>query len=147
MSCSLDVNILLYASDSTSRFHVEATAFLQSLIKGSEACYLCWVTIMSYLRMATHPRIFSSPLSPAAAESNVRQLLARPQFRTIAETDGFWSVYEEIAADTPVRGNLVPDAHLAALLKLHGIRTLYTCDRDFLKFRFLHVVDPLAMAI
>jgi hypothetical protein len=41
-----------------------------------------------------------------------------------------------------VRGNLVPDAHLAALLKQHGIRRLYTNDADFRKFPFLDVRSP-----
>jgi predicted nucleic acid-binding protein len=44
----------------------------------------------------------------------------------------------------PARGNQVPDAHLAAILKQHGIRTLYTHDRDFRRFDFLRVIDPLA---
>jgi predicted nucleic acid-binding protein len=41
-----------------------------------------------------------------------------------------------------VRGNLVPDAHLAALLRQHGVRRLYTADTDFHRFPFLEVSDP-----
>ena len=54
------------------------------------------------------------------------------------------SVYREVTGSFPVRGNLVPDAHLAALLKQHGVRTLYTRDGDFRKFSFLDVRDPFA---
>ncbi len=121
---------------------MKAAKFLQSIAQGNEVCYLAWLTLMSYLRMATHSRIFASPLSPSEAQGNINQLLARPHIRSISEEEGFWSVYSQVAGEIPVRGNLVPDAHLAAILKQHGIRTLYTCDRDFVKFSFLRVVDP-----
>ena len=143
MSFSVDVNILLYASDSSSDCHRKAEAFLQSIAQGNEVCYLAWPTVMSYLRMATHSRIFASPLSPSEAKGNINQLMSRPHIRSISEGEGFWLVYSQVAGEIPVRGNLVPDAQLAAILKQHGIRTLYTRDRDFLKFPFLRVVDPL----
>lgn len=57
---------------------------------------------------------------------------------------GFWNAYRTTTAEVPTRGNLVPDAHLAALLRQHGVKTLYTHDRDFLKFSFLDVRDPLS---
>jgi len=143
VSSALDVNILLYASDTSSEYHAKASSFLNTLITSGEACYVAWVTIMSYLRIATHARIFAAPLSPDEARANIHRLLSRPNIRTIAETDGFWRVYQEVAGAIPVRGNLVPDAHLAALLKQHGIYRLYTRDRDFLKFGFLKVIDPI----
>jgi predicted nucleic acid-binding protein len=61
----------------------------------------------------------------------------------VSETEGFWPLYTQIAKEVPARGNLVPDAHIAAILKLHGIRTLYSRDRDFARFAFLRVIDPL----
>jgi predicted nucleic acid-binding protein len=66
--------------------------------------------------------------------------------RLLSEEEGFWEVYREVAGEVPVRGNLVPDAHLAALLRQHGIRTLYTNDSDFRKFSFLDVGTPFAAA-
>jgi toxin-antitoxin system PIN domain toxin len=142
MSFSLDVNILLYASDSSSAQHRTAAELLASVADGNEACYISWLTAMSYLRMATHPRLFAAPLSQQQAENNINDLMGRPHVHCIAEGDDFWDVYREVAGEIPVRGNLVPDAHLAALLRQHGIRTLYTHDRDFLKFPFLRIVDP-----
>jgi len=99
---------------------------------------------MSYLRMATHPAIFTRPLSQERAMSNVEALLSTPHCRILSEDEGFWELYREVTSDVPTRGNLVPDAHLAALLRYHGVKTLYTHDRDFLKFTFLDVRDPLA---
>jgi predicted nucleic acid-binding protein len=64
--------------------------------------------------------------------------------RALSEGEGFLEIYREVTAQFPVRGNLVPDAHLAALLRQHGVRRLYTVDRDFRKFDFLEVADPFA---
>ena len=144
MSFAIDVNILLYASDSRSPLHARASAFLHECVSGAEVFCLGWVTIMSYLRMSTHPAIFDRPLSHQEAVSNVEALLSTRHCRVISEDDGFWEVYREVTADVPTRGNLVPDAHLAALLRQHGVVTVYTHDRDFRKFAFLNVRDPLA---
>ncbi len=143
MSFAVDVNVLLYASDSGSDCHAKAVAFLQKVATEPEICYLPWPTVMSYLRMATHPQIFAVPLSPAEAQGNIDRLLAMPHVRCVSEAEGFWPLYTQIAQEVPARGNLVPDAHIAAILKLHGIRTLYTRDRDFGRFAFLRVIDPL----
>jgi toxin-antitoxin system PIN domain toxin len=98
---------------------------------------------MGYLRIATHPGVFARPLSPDEAVANVETLLRLPRVRVLTEEDGFLEIYREVTSAFAVRGNLVPDAHLAALLRLHGVRTLYTVDSDFRKFGFLDIRDPL----
>lgn len=142
MSFAIDVNVLLYASDQGSEFHPLATRFLTECVRGSETFCLGWPTVMSYLRIATHPAVFAHPLAHAATVSNIGALLAAPHVRILSEEEGFWEVYQDVTRRVPTRGNLVPDAHLAALLRQHGVRTLYTLDRDFRKFDFLNVRDP-----
>lgn len=142
MSYSLDVNVLLYASDRSSDRHVRARRFVETCAAGPEILCLTWPTMMSYLRIATHPRIFSAPLSPDEALDNISALVALPHVRAVSETDGFLDAYKRVAGEMPVRGNLVPDAHVAAILLQHGVRTLYTNDRDFRKFQSLDVRDP-----
>jgi toxin-antitoxin system PIN domain toxin len=144
VSFSLDVNVLLYASDRASDRHVRARDFLDSCAAGPEILCLTWPTLMSYLRIATHPRIFSAPLSPEEAVGNVSALLGLPHVRAVSETDGFMEAYKHVTGDTPVRGNLVPDAHVAAILLQHGVRTLFSHDRDFRKFQSLDVRDPFS---
>ena len=144
MSYSLDVNLLLYASDASSPLHVKAKRFLQSCMSRRDVIYLTWPTIMSYLRIATHPSIFDKPLTSEEATANVETLLKLPNTRCLAEEEGFWECYRATTDETPARGNLVPDAHLAALLRLHGIKTLHTHDRDYRRFDFLDIQDPLA---
>jgi toxin-antitoxin system PIN domain toxin len=143
MSFSLDANILLYASDTRSPHHERARLFIESCISQRELFYLGWPTVMSYLRIATHPAVFERPLSASEAMANIETLLSLPHARFLSEGDGFWDVYRTVTSEVPTRGNLVPDAHLAALLRHHGVKTLYTHDRDFLKFSFLDVRDPL----
>jgi toxin-antitoxin system PIN domain toxin len=99
---------------------------------------------MSYLRIATHPRIFSAPLSPDEALGNISALIALPHVRVVSELEGFVDAYKHVASETPVRGNLVPDAHVAAILFQHGVRTLYSNDRDFRKFPSLDLRDPFS---
>jgi len=146
MSFALDVNILVYASDSSSPLHARAREFLHHCVDSSDVFYLSWDTVMSYLRLITHPTICLRPLSPDEAMRNVDALVSLPQVLLLAEQPGYWDIYRELASQLPVRGNLVPDAHLAALLRQHGVRTLYTNDADFLKFDFLEVRNPFKPA-
>ena len=144
MSYSIDVNLLLYASDRSSDRYEPARRFVESCAAGPEILCLAWPTLMSYLRIATHPRIFAAPLNPDEALGNVAALVGLPHVRVVSEEDGFLDAYRRVAGDMPVRGNLVPDAHVAAILFQHGVRTLYTNDRDFRKLETLDVRDPLS---
>ncbi len=144
MSETLDANLLLYASDETSPFHARALTFLEQLARGRSLVYLFWPTVMAYVRIATHPSIFARPLSLTAALTNVEGLLTLPNVQTDGEGDVFWQVYREIAERATVTGNLVPDAHLVALMQENGVRTLWTNDRDFRRFDGIMVRDPFA---
>lgn len=142
MSYSVDANVLLYASDTASPWHERASQFLADCVVRPEIFCLTWSTLMAYLRIATHSRIFTAPLSPREAQANVDSLLCLPRARVVGEGDGFWSGYRNLSSEMPVRGNLVPDARLVATLLEHGVGVLYTRDRDLLKFPSLKVEDP-----
>lgn len=145
MSYSIDVNLLLYGSDASSPFHSRARVFLEACTLNDEALYLCYLTLMAYIRTSTHPRIFTSPLTPSEALGNVNALAQLPQVRLIGERDGFLDVYNEVTKSVPVRANLVPDAHLASILRQNGISTLFTANvDDFRKLGFPDVRNPLA---
>jgi predicted nucleic acid-binding protein len=62
----------------------------------------------------------------------------------VSELNDFIDAYKHVAGETRVRGNLVPDAHVAAILFQRGVRTLYANDRDFQKFQSLGVRDPFS---
>jgi hypothetical protein len=75
---------------------------------------------------------------------NIESLLKQPRVRVLSEDDGFLAIYRKVSGNFPVRGNLVPDAHIAALLLQHGVRKIYTADSDFKKFEFLEVRNPFS---
>lgn len=144
MSYTVDVNVLLYASDASSPVHAAARAFVERMATGPEIAYLFWPTVTSYLRLSTHPAIFERPLTLGEALGNVEQLLVRPHVRTTGEGDDFWGRFREVADDALPSGNLVPDAHLVALMLEHDVRTIWTRDRDYRRFPRIEVRDPFA---
>lgn len=142
MSTTIDTNVLLYASDEASERHSRARDLLEKLTEGPDLLYLFWPVLMGYLRIATHPNVFENPLAPEDAMRNVESLVLRPHVRTPGEDEGFWDLYRTLVADAVVRGNLVPDAHLAALMRQYGATTIWTHDRDFRRFEAITVRDP-----
>ena len=146
MSRTLDVNILLYAADASSPDHAIAVATLERLATGRELLTLFWPTLVGYLRMATHPAIFDRPVTLEEAMGSVDALLARPNVRVVGEGPAFWPSFRDTAADARPAGNLVSDAHIAALMLEHGVSIIVARDRDFRRFRHVRIEDPFDLA-
>lgn len=142
MSYTLDANILLYASDEASPLHTRSLEVVTRAAQGPEIVYLFWPAIMAYLRVATHPSVFTHPLSIAEAAGNIEALIGRPHVQTPGEQDRFWRRFGEVAADAAPTGNLVSDAHLVSLMLENGVRTIWTRDRDYRRFSGIEVRDP-----
>lgn len=144
MSQTVDTNVLVHATHTGSQFHVRARALVEHLVAGPALAYVFWPAILGYLRIVSHPTILERPLSNDEAMSNVQALLAPPHIRTAGEGDDFWETFQSVAADVKPRGNLIPDAHLVALMREHGVSTIWSHDRDFRKFRGIRVRDPFS---
>lgn len=144
MTDTLDVNILVYASNEEAPEHERAAALVAHIAAGPTLTVLLWPVLMGYLRIATHPAIFPSPLSPTVAMANVESLLGPRHIRAAGERDGFWTAYRSAAGPVAPRGNLVPDAHIAALMGQHGVSRIWSRDRDLRKFDGITAVDPFA---
>jgi len=143
MSATIDANVLVYASNEADPVHAPARALVERLAAGPDLVYLFWPAIMGYLRIVTHPAVLPRPLTPGDAIANVEALLALGHVRAPGEADGFWEFFRA-TADVHVEGNLVPDAHLAALMRQHGVTTIYTRDRDYRRFDGIQAQDPFA---
>jgi hypothetical protein len=143
MSATVDTNILLYAANVDDESHEVARDLLERLADGPDLLYLFWPTIMGFLRISTHPAIFNDPHSPEQAAGAITGLLQRPNVRAPAEQEGFWGIYRATAENQP-RGNHVPDAHLAALMRQHGVGIIYTRDRDLRRYETVDARDPFA---
>lgn len=142
MSVTLDANILLYASDERSQLNEPARRLLERIAHGPEIVYLFWPTVMAYLRIATHPAVFARPLLHTEAIANVEALLDLPHIESPGEQERFWPRFREVSADVAPTGNLVADAHLVALMLENGVRTIWTRDRDYRKFKGITIHDP-----
>ncbi len=143
MSATVDANVLVYASNEADPVHAPARALVERLAAGPDLVYLFWPTLMGYLRIVTHPSILPRPLPAGRAIANVDALLSLGHVRAPGEADGFWEFFRAAAADH-VHGNLVPDAHIAALMRQHGVTTIYTRDRDYRRFDGIQPQDPFA---
>jgi toxin-antitoxin system PIN domain toxin len=143
VSVTVDANILVYASNTDDPQHDRARALVERLAIGPEIVYLFWPVLLGYLRIATHPAILPNPLAPAVAMANIEALIDRPHVRVAGEGDGFWPTFRRIAGDRP-RGNDVPDAHLASLMRQHDVRVIWTRDRDFRRFDGIDARDPFS---
>jgi toxin-antitoxin system PIN domain toxin len=140
VSVTVDTNVLVSADNEADPVHGPARELLGGLAEGPSVLYLFWPTLLGYLRIVTHPGILARPLSPAAAVHNVEQLIRLPHVRTPGETAGFWAQYLAVDGGR-TRGNDVPDTHLAALMRQHEVRVIYTRDRDFRRFDDIEARD------
>lgn len=138
----LDANLLLYAYDEESPHHARARAFLEERLSGDEPVGLPWATILAFLRLVTHPKVCSRPLEIEEALEIVDSWFGSPVACVPEPTDRHWRVLAGLLTDVGGRGNLVPDAHLAALAIQHGAR-LCTSDRDFERFEHLGPIELL----
>lgn len=94
--------------------------------------------------MTTHPRVLRRPFSPSESWSFLESVLASPSLTLLTESDRHAPVLAELIETIPeLTGNLVHDAHTAALMAEPGVRTIYTRDTDFHRFPGLEVRDPL----
>ncbi len=142
MSLLIDSNVLLHAANRASPHHAVARDFVERHRAGAGFC-VTWSVLYEWLRVATHPAVFRRPLSPAAAREYVRSLAADPRVEVLLETGRHATVLEDLLGESPpIRGNRYHDAHIAALMREHGVSTIATCDGHFRLFRFLKVIDP-----
>lgn len=143
MSLAIDANVLIDAVNVDGPSYERAAARLQRALDSEEPVFLFWPVVMAFLRVTTHPAVFPVPLPFDRAVEKVESLLALANVRITGERDGFWEVYKEVTGNAGVRGKLVHDAHIVALMRQHEVRTILTSDRDFRRFDGIRVVNPL----
>jgi toxin-antitoxin system PIN domain toxin len=138
----IDVNILVYARVSTFEQHETAREWLDRQLNAPAPVGLPWTSLLGFLRLVTNPRLFPKPDSIAAAWQQISSWLSCGQVWIPQPTERHAEILGQILASPGVHGNLVPDAHLAALAIEHGL-TLYSSDGDFARFSGLRWSNPL----
>ncbi len=138
----LDANVLLYAVDRDSPWQPRAAGWLESHLSGPARVGFPWPSLLAFLRIATHPRALRSPLDGTTAWSFVADWLACPVAWIPAPGEGHAQLLAELVAKHDLRGNLIPDAHLAALALEHGVPVVST-DSDFARMPEVIWINPM----
>ncbi|HXI12716.1 MAG TPA: TA system VapC family ribonuclease toxin [Thermoanaerobaculia bacterium] len=138
---AIDTNILVYSEIVSSTYHHAARRLLTSMAEGPAPWAIPWPCVYEFLRVITHPRVFSPPVPRAVALHDLGQIFSSPTLRLLSETERHVEVMQTVVSESDATGNLVHDAHIAALCIEHGVSELFTGDRDFSRFR-LHVTNP-----
>ena len=138
-----DANLLIYAVDEHSPHHEQARAWLEESMSGRETVALSWSVLLAFVRLTTNPRVFEEPLDVEEATEVVDGWLAQPPTIIVSPTDRHLLVLRDLITPVGAAGNLVADAHLAALAIEHGAE-LHSADTDFARFPGLRWINPLA---
>lgn len=138
----IDANLLVYSSVSSSIQHEPAKRWLDDRLNGAAPVGMPWSSLLGFLRLVTNPRIFDPPVPSDAAWKVVEYWLDSEPVWIPRPTDHHRSVLGKLYGLTAPSGNLVPDAHLAALAIEHGL-ILCSTDRDFARFPELRWENPL----
>lgn len=126
----VDANVLLYAVDEAAHHHERAYAWLSRALGGTETVVLPWVSLLAFLRLSTDHRVYPEPLTVEQAGSIVDAWLSRPNVIQGSAGAEHWRILRELLEGVGTGGNLVTDAHIAALaLELDAPVT--TFDNDF----------------
>jgi toxin-antitoxin system PIN domain toxin len=141
----VDTNVLLYAADEDSPGHLACLNLLMTLRQQAKPWQTTWPILNEFLRVATHSKVWKRPWTATAAWRFVQTILEAPGFSILNPTPKHSEIIDQILREVPgLQGNIFHDVHTAALLREHGIATIYTHDADFHRFPFLEVIDPLA---
>jgi uncharacterized protein len=138
----VDANVLLYAVDTGSPFHRPAREWLETSLNEPGRVGLPWASLLAFQRISTHPRAAARPLSPGQAWSFVGDWLDADATWVPAPGERHAEIIHDLIVQGDLRGNLVSDAHLAALAIEHGVGVC-SADSDFARFPQITWVNPV----
>lgn len=139
----VDVNVLVYAFREDAPGHRPHREWLESLVTGHEAFGVSDQILSGFLRIVTHPRVFHPPTPVPAAIAFVEAFRGQPNAVPVEPGDRHWTIFTELCREVEARGNLAPDAWIAAMAIERGCE-LVTTDRDFARFPGLRWRHPLS---
>jgi len=137
-----DVNVLVYAFRTDAADHARYREWLEEQINSPQAFGVSSIVLSGFLRIVTHPRVFTDPTSSEAAIGFVEALRSVPSCVEINPGPRHWGIFADLCRKANARGNLVPDAYLAALAIESGSEWI-TVDRDYARFPDLRWRHPL----
>jgi toxin-antitoxin system PIN domain toxin len=137
-----DVNVLVYAHREDLADHAAYRAWLESVVNGDEAYGISELVLIGFVRVVTHARVFNKPSPLAAALAFAEQLREAPNSVRVEPGVRHWELFRRLCVEIGAKGNLIPDAYLAAMAIESGCEWI-TTDRDFSRFSGLRWRHPL----
>ena len=138
----VDVNALVYAHRLDAPGHQDYADWLRNLLADQEPYGVSDLVLNGFLRVVTNPKVFRQPTPLATALAFAEVLRGQPNCVPIAPGPRHWEIFTHLCLAAGVKGNLVPDAYLAALAIESGSEWI-TTDRDFSRFPGLRWHHPL----
>jgi len=139
---AVDTNFLVYARRTEAIHHTEAKRLLAELSEGLRPWAIPWPCVYEFLRVVTHPRVFKPPTPLATALVEIDRLFDAPAITLLGEGPGHRAHLRNMVTAGRSTGNIAHDAHIAALLREHGVREFWTTDKDFHRFPGIAVRNP-----
>jgi toxin-antitoxin system PIN domain toxin len=139
----VDTNILVYAHRRDSPWHERAAGAIRRLAEGNARWALPWPCVHEFFAIVTHARIYDPPSTPDQAIAQLDAWFECPTLEPIGEELGYWDNLRDVLQKSKVAGLRVHDARLAAICLMHGVRELWTADRDFSRFKQIATKNPL----
>lgn len=136
-----DVNVLVYAYREDAPKHEQYRRWLDNVLAGTEAYGLSDLVLAGFLRVVTHPRVFFPPSPIGHALEFVEALRGHPNCLQVVPGQRHWEIFTRLCREARAKGNLVPDAYLAALA-IESASEWMTTDRDYNRFPGLRWRDP-----
>jgi toxin-antitoxin system PIN domain toxin len=141
----LDANILLYVYLDVFPQHQRTAEWLENLLTTrKEIVGVSWIATTAFMRISTNRRVFKVPSSPEESADRLDELFTHPMVQMILPTESHWSVYSGLIREMNLLGDIVMDAHIAAIAIEHKA-SIASSDKDFRRFSdYVKIIDPLA---
>jgi toxin-antitoxin system PIN domain toxin len=140
---AVDTNILVYAHRQDSPWHGKALEKLITLADSGAPWAISWPSVHEFLAIVTHPKIYAPPTPLPTALAAINAWEASPGLRFLGEGPGYFGRFSALATAAMIRGPKIHDARIAAICLHHGVKKLWTADRDFSAFPELNCENPL----
>lgn len=141
----VDANLLIYSIDPDSPHYKASNRWLREIVDGGTPLFLAWIVALAFLRITTNGRIVHRPMAPSAALGVIQALVTQPNVQWVSPGARHWTILQALIVESGTAGNLINDAHLAALAIEKGL-TLASADNDFRRFSGLRLVNPVLKA-
>lgn len=140
---AVDTNLLVYAHREDSPWHGRAVECVTQLANSGAPWAIAWPSLHEFLAIVTHPKIYNPPTPLNTALDAIRAWQDSPSLRLLGEGPGYFETLAEQVTAGKINGPRIHDARIASICLHHGVKKLWSADRDFTSFPGLACENPL----